>query len=178
MEKVLVDVMLMRLGRWLRLLGLDVANPPGEKDSDLLQLARLEDRTLLTRDRRLAEMCRSAGLPCLLIQSSLLEDQLQELAGLGLALELNPQRCTLCNGPLAPASEDRISREPISKDSISGKYISREPTSREQVSREQVSRKPISEGLWRCESCGHLYWEGSHWRRMEETLRKIRRRES
>jgi uncharacterized protein with PIN domain len=162
MERLLVDVMLMRLGRWLRLLGLDVANPPGQKDSELLQLARLENRTFLTRDRKLAEMCRSAGLPCLLIQSSLLEEQLKELAGMGLAMELNPQRCTLCNGPLAPTSEDQISIEPISRDSIS---------------REQVSREPISEELWRCERCGKLYWEGSHWQRMEETLRKIRRQE-
>jgi uncharacterized protein with PIN domain len=155
MEKLLVDVMLMRLGRWLRLLGLDVANPPDEKDSELLQLARLEKRTLLTRDRRLAEMCRSAGLSCLLIQSSLLEEQLKELAGLGLAMELNPRRCTLCNGLLTPTSEDQISRGPISRDSI--------------------SRETISEELWRCERCGKLYWDGSHWKRMEETLRKIRR---
>jgi uncharacterized protein with PIN domain len=138
MERFLVDVMLMRLGRWLRLLGMDVANPPGPRDRDLLQLTRLEDRTLITRDRQLAEMCGSVGLACLLIQSSLLEGQLRELAGLGLALELNPQRCTLCNGLLAPVSEE----------------------------------------LWKCERCGKLYWEGSHWRRMEETLQKIRRQES
>jgi uncharacterized protein with PIN domain len=138
MERFLVDVMLMRLGRWLRLLGTDVANPPGPDDKDLLELARLEERTLLTRDRQLAEMCASATVPCLLIQSSLLEEQLRELSGLGLALEMNPVRCTLCNGPLAAATEQ----------------------------------------LWKCEGCGKLYWEGSHWRRMEETLQKIRRSES
>jgi uncharacterized protein with PIN domain len=97
-----------------------------------------EERTLLTRDRQLAEMCASATVPCLLIQSSLLEEQLRELSGLGLALELNPVRCTLCNGPLAA----------------------------------------VTEQLWKCEGCGKLYWEGSHWRRMEETLQKIRRSES
>jgi uncharacterized protein with PIN domain len=138
MERFLVDVMLMKLGRWLRLLGMDVANPPTPSDEDLLQLARLEKRTLITRDRQLAERCGSAGLTCLLIQSSQLEEQLRELAGQGLALELNPQRCTLCNGPLAA----------------------------------------VSDQLWMCEGCGKLYWEGSHWRKMEETLQRIRRSES
>jgi len=138
MERFLVDVMLMRLGRWLRLLGMDVANPPGPDDRDLLELARLEERTLITRDRQLAEMCASAGVPCLLVQSSLLEEQLRELAGSGVAMELNPERCTLCNGPL----------------------------------------HPVSEKLWRCKSCEKLYWKGSHWTRMEETLQRIRRSES
>jgi uncharacterized protein with PIN domain len=137
MERFLVDVMLMRLGRWLRLLGMDVANPPGTDDRELLELARREERTLMTRDRQLAEMCASAAVPCLLVQSSFLEEQLRELSALGLALELNPQRCTLCNVPLAA----------------------------------------VTEQLWKCEGCGKLYWEGSHRRRMEETLQKIRRSE-
>jgi uncharacterized protein with PIN domain len=138
MERFLVDAMLMRLGRWLRLMGMDVANPSTPNDKDLLELARREERTLITRDRQLAEMCGSAGVTCLFIQSSLLEEQLRELEGLGLALELNPQRCTLCNGSLALVSEE----------------------------------------LWKCEMCGKIYWEGSHWRRMEETLQKIRRSDS
>ncbi len=30
----------------------------------------------------------------------------------------------------------------------------------------------IGENLWECSSCGQRYWEGSHWRRIETTLRK------
>lgn len=28
------------------------------------------------------------------------------------------------------------------------------------------------ENLWECVSCGQLYWEGSHWRRIESTLKR------
>ena len=51
--------MLMRLGRWLRLLGQDVANPEGSSDDELLSQARKENRTIITRDR---ELFRPAGV--------------------------------------------------------------------------------------------------------------------
>ncbi len=30
------------------------------------------------------------------------------------------------------------------------------------------------EPLWRCESCGKLYWVGSHWARIKERLERLR----
>jgi uncharacterized protein with PIN domain len=102
-EHFLVDCMLMRLARWMRMLGLDVANPACADDSELMQRALSEGRTLLTRDRLLAERCRAAGANCILIESSALEDQLKELSKKGMTLELKPMRCTLCNAPLRKA---------------------------------------------------------------------------
>jgi uncharacterized protein with PIN domain len=42
--------MLIRLGRWLRMVGLDVANPEGSDDKELLERTKAEGRILLTRD--------------------------------------------------------------------------------------------------------------------------------
>ncbi len=92
--------MLMRLGRWLRLLGQDVARPEGESDAELLHQAKKESRTIITRDKRLSQACLSAGASCLLIRSSKISDQLLEMADAGVPLRLDPQRCTLCNGLL------------------------------------------------------------------------------
>jgi uncharacterized protein with PIN domain len=92
--------MLLRLGRWLRLLGQDVANPRKTSDDDLLDQAKGEKRTLLTRDKRLAETCQSQAIEFVLIRSSHLPEQLLEMVQRGILLELNPQRCTLCNCPL------------------------------------------------------------------------------
>jgi len=92
--------MLMRLGRWLRLLGQDVARPEGESDAELLLQAKKESRTIITRDKRLFQACPGAGAPCLLIKSSAISDQLLEMADTGVPLRLDPQRCTLCNGLL------------------------------------------------------------------------------
>lgn len=97
MERFLVDQMLLRLGRWLRLLGMDVANPENASDSELLQRAIREKRTLVTRDKRLADACRRRQAECILIKASRLDEQLREMAKRGIPLELRPQRCTLCN---------------------------------------------------------------------------------
>ena len=104
-QRYLADLMLMRLGRWLRLLGQDVACPEGESDDALIDQAKAERRTIITRDRGLFQASRSAGLPCLLISSSKLSDQLAEMARAGLPLRLDPKRCTMCNGPLDEVDE-------------------------------------------------------------------------
>jgi len=80
--------------------GQDVANPENADDRELMERALADKRTLLTRDRGLAESCRAAKVSCILIKSSQLEEQLRELSQMGIALELKPQRCTLCNSPL------------------------------------------------------------------------------
>ncbi len=82
------------------MLGLDVANPDSGDDAELMHRAWAERRILLTRDRRLAERCRTSGASCILIKSSELEEQLREVSKSGIALQLKPVRCTLCNNPL------------------------------------------------------------------------------
>jgi len=99
-QRFLVDLMLMRLGRWLRLLGQDVACPTGERDEELLCQAKEERRTIITRDKRLFLAAPGAGISCLLIRSSNIYDQLLEMAKAGVPLRLDPQRCTVCNGRL------------------------------------------------------------------------------
>jgi uncharacterized protein with PIN domain len=99
-QRFLVDLMLMRLGRWLRLLGQDVGNPDGGSDDELLLQAKKESRTIITRDKRLFRACRAASAKGLLIRSSKISDQLLEMAKAGVPLRLDPQRCTLCNGLL------------------------------------------------------------------------------
>jgi uncharacterized protein len=138
MPGFLADLMLIRLGRWLRLMGQDVANPEGSgSDSELLQKARAESRTLITRDKRLAEECRKVSVDCILVKASRIEDQLGEMAKSGVPLQLDPKRCTLCNGPL-----------------------------QEVDCREKMT--------WQCKSCGKLFWQGSHWRKMNKMLEKVR----
>jgi len=105
-QRFVVDLMLMRLGRWLRLMGQDVANPGAESDWEIIEQAEREHRTVITRDRRLWQSCLKTDQPCILIFSSQIEEQLLEMAGAGLPLLLDPRRCTLCNEPLKQMTED------------------------------------------------------------------------
>jgi uncharacterized protein with PIN domain len=136
-ESFLVDQMLMRLGRWLRLLGQNVANPDTNSDDELLQKAKREKRILITRDKRLAEACQKQQKECILIKSSNVSEQLLEMGQIGIPMELKPKRCTICNLPLQNV--------------------------------ESKERK-----TWICTGCKRLYWEGSHWKRMEKMLENIR----
>ena len=146
-RRYLADLMLMRLARWLRMAGQDVANPPeGADDYDLIEIALAEERTLLTRDRALAQRCEKAGADCLLVMSSDLDEQLRELEDAGISLELNPERCTLCNGPLEEVGESENIEDP--------------------------ARLEEGSTLWKCQNCGKIYWQGSHWRGIRERLEK------
>ena len=139
-RRFLADHMLIRMARWLRMAGHDVSNPPLDADDlDLMQIAKEEELTLITRDRDLAQRCRRDGVDCILVASSALDDQLREMILLGIDLEMRPERCTICNGPLREMTD-------LAED----------------------------EPLWRCESCGKLYWEGSHWARIKERLERLR----
>ena len=99
----LVDLMLLRLGRWLRLLGQDVANPEDEGDKALLSQAKRGKRILITRDKRLFSSCSAAGVEGILIHSSRIYEQILEMEGKGIALKIDPRRCTLCNYSLLEA---------------------------------------------------------------------------
>jgi uncharacterized protein with PIN domain len=147
-RRYLADLMLMRLARWLRMAGQDVSNPPeGADDSDLIKVTLAEERTLLTRDRVLAKRCKKAGADCLLLRSSDLGEQLGELEDAGISLGLKPERCTLCNGPL---------------EEVGGSERIDDPARLEEGST-----------LWRCERCGKLYWQGTHWRGIKKRLEKM-----
>ena len=102
-KRFLVDLMLLRLGRWLRLLGQDVANPETDSDDALLRQTKREKRILVTRDKRLFSSCSAAGVEGILIRSSRISEQILEMAQRGVDLKIDPQRCTLCNAPLMEA---------------------------------------------------------------------------
>jgi hypothetical protein len=141
----LLDVMLGKLASYLRMCGYDAAyalDRGVEADEAVLDIARSEDRTLITRDVELAER---AGRSLLLTEREPV-DQLRELAVAGVALDLDerPSRCGRCNGPVerVPDSDGTPEYAP------------------------DTAETP----QWRCTECGQVFWRGSHWDRVRETL--------
>lgn len=141
-----VDAMLGRLARWLRVLGYDTAYDAGMDDPQLVQLARDEDRILLTRDRHLLRELRPARA-----HEVRQDHPLRQLKELVAALQLAPPpalftRCMLDNAPLEPV--ERAEVLPLLP--------------------ERVREHPGP--VWRCPLCQRLYWDGSHVRRMRRAL--------
>lgn len=148
---LLADAMLGRLAKWLRLLGFDTLYAGRRSDHEIAALARAEGRVVLTRDR---EMMRRKGIRCLYVDSQVLEEQLvQVLGALGFGsgdeTRVNPARCPRCNQPLA-----RVTREEV--------------------------RSHVPPYVWRtqslyhrCPTCDRIYWPGTHWDHIRETIDRV-----
>jgi uncharacterized protein with PIN domain len=153
-----VDIMLGRLARWLRAMGYDTLYPgpaPGRAgDRRLLQLARSEDRILVTRDRMLARLAEPRAC---LVHAERLDDQLLEIVerlGLAPAERHWLSRCLECNAPLEARPRDLLrGLVPEHVLAAHAEFMS-------------------------CPGCARVYWPGSHADRMLERLARILARPS
>ena len=148
---LLLDVMLGKLATYLRMCGYDAAyalDRNEEADDRLLEIAREEDRLLITRDVELARRADDRGL---LVESKEIIDQLRELASAGFELRLTePARCSACNAEL----------EAVGRGETTPEY----------------APDPDEFRTWRCPNCEQHFWKGSHWESVAETLSEIRPR--
>lgn len=153
--RLLCDEMLLRLGKWLRAAGYDTAIAGrGDHDDQVMALAVREERLLLTCDKRMVAVLeeRRLDLAWLLLPSSRARDAVPLLEReLGLDMRFAPwSRCLKCNVPL-------------------------EDVARTDVSPEWIARAPADKELYTCPSCRHVFWEGSHVRRLDERLASLPR---
>jgi uncharacterized protein with PIN domain len=133
---------------YLRMCGHDALFAPDRDlgaDDAIVDAAREERRTVITRDRDLASLAADA----VLIRAHEPEAQLEELAAAGVDFSLPdpPERCGRCNGSLEAV-----------------------PPS---ASTDEYAPDPAEESVWRCRDCGQCFWKGSHWGRVAETLEKL-----
>ncbi len=101
--RFIADAMLRSLARWLRMLGFDVAYEAHIPDEHLVRRALQQNRTLLTRDRKLPH---EWTVPALyLVRADETLAQLREVVEtFGLRNALRPfSRCSLCNAELSEA---------------------------------------------------------------------------
>ena len=104
--RLVADVMLGRLAKWLRLLGYDTRYDHAASDMVLLRIAQAEDRILLTRDRALV---RQRGVRSIWIASQDLPDQIRQVqAEIGPPLDGALTRCAMCNARLVPVDKREV----------------------------------------------------------------------
>ncbi len=141
---LLLDAMLGRLARWLRLMGYDAAYLANTDDVEVVRKARIESRLIVTRDRGLVAR---RGVAAVLIDSQLLDDQIDEVVKqVGPPHEPIVPRCAVCNTPL----------EALTRDAAQGRvppYIWR-----------------TQEGFSACPGCHRVYWHGTHWAAIQGRL--------
>lgn len=146
---LLLDAMLGRLARWLRMLGYDAAYLQDTDDLALVRTARAESRLIVTRDQGLASR---QGVQAILLHSQQIEQQLVELTGqIGKPQPPAIPRCMLCNIPLEDLpSESARGRVPP--------YVWR-----------------AGYDFTACPRCRRVYWQGTHWQGIRRRLEQIDR---
>jgi hypothetical protein len=147
--RFVVDAMLGRLARRLRLLGFDAVGDAHIRAEEIARRAWRESRIVLTRSASLAQRWRLPRV--LVLRASDVASQLEELSR-ELAIERHKHpftRCSRCNEPLEDAPRETLSE--------------RVPP---RVQREQ-SR------FARCPRCERIYWAGSHVARMRRWMDAI-----
>ncbi len=149
--RFLLDGMLGSLSRWLRICGYDAVFMENASDQKLVEKARRTRRALLTRDKELTRIAQRAGVESLLVEGEDDAHRLRDLSErLGLKLFPDDSRCPKCNGLL-----DQVDKGEVKGIVPPGSY-------------------DAFNEFWRCRSCGGVFWRGSHWGNITETLRRAR----
>ena len=143
--RFLCDEMLLRLARLLRAAGYDTyLAHDGQGDAELLEIARAENRVLVTRDKRLAAQAHPRAV---VVDGRGAYAEAETLAAVvPIDWTLAPfSRCIVDNAPLREAEPADLARMP-----------------------DQARARP---GPFRaCPSCHRVYWPGSHVKRLGERL--------
>jgi uncharacterized protein with PIN domain len=141
--KFIADVMLGKLAKRLRLLGLDVLYEPGFQDNEIIGLSLEQDRVILTRDRGLSK--RPLAARHLLIISENVHDQLLQVLNT-FRPSLDPAafltRCSVCNELLKSTLKQEV------RDLVPSYVYNRINT------------------FLKCSCCGRIYWKGNHVRNL------------
>jgi uncharacterized protein with PIN domain len=147
-----VDGMLGKLARWLRALGFDVQYSSKTGDDELLNIARREGRTLLTRDTRL--LGRAKAIPALRITSEKWDEQvIQVLSAFDLKDEVRPfSRCLDCNRMLKPLAKEKARN-------LVAPFVLEH-----------------ARAFALCPDCGHVFWKGTHFDDMRSKIGAILKR--
>lgn len=144
--RFVADAHLGGLARMLRMAGFDTLYDNAFDDAPIVRLGHEQHRTILTRDRELLKR-RDVRHGCY-VHALAPPEQFREIAiRLRLAARSKPfTLCLHCNAPLREIPMAEV--------------IERIPASVRETQREFST----------CDSCGRVYWKGSHWRRMSELL--------
>ncbi len=147
--RFLADVNLGKLARYLRMAGFDTSYRNDARDEELAEQMIRENRTLLTRDRRL--LMRRVVEKGYLVRSDRPVDQLEEvMRRFDLAGKVAPfTRCMHCNGLLCPVPKEEVTQRlrPLTR-----KYY---------------------DSFSQCRQCERVYWKGSHRDRIDPRVQVL-----
>lgn len=150
--KFIVDCMLGKLAKWLKILGFDVLYFSKVDDSELLPLTQKEKGILLTRDNALLEKAGTGN--GFFIRSEKWREQVRQvLEELNLWGKVRPySRCLECNLRLKNLPKK-------SAKNLVAPFVYKH-----------------ADSFAICPRCGRVFWQGTHYRDMDRKIKAILRK--
>ena len=153
--RFVLDGMLGKLTRWLRMMGHDALYLNDTRDRDLVVNAVKENRILLTSDVALYRLAIARGADAYLVKGRTEAERLASLASrfkLDLSVHTTDSRCPVCGSSLKEVSKEEV--------------------------REKIPAATFNafNEFWSCSNseCAKVYWQGSHWENIHAVLEKAR----
>lgn len=147
--KFVLDSHLAKLARYLRMLGFDSLHQNSYSDAEIAELSVRDNRIVLTRDRGLLKRRIITHGRC--VRNIEPRKQLLEIMHwLDLSGGMQPfTRCIRCNGLLKSVSKQEIEAQL------------------------QPDTRRYYQQFWQCGGCGHVYWKGSHFHKMQQWVSEL-----
>ena len=145
----MVDGPLGKLARWLRIIGYDTTYDSTLGRMQLVERAIDEDRIILTGSKSTHNMCEKRQIKSVQIYVTSIYQQIKQLIQADFIIsepEISQSRCSLCNGDLNKTLEA------------------------EDLDQIPFGTKQYMLEIYKCNSCKHLYWEGSHWKKIRSLI--------
>lgn len=151
-----VDGMLGSLARKLRMFGFDTLYYNDAEDEKLIEIGLKESRVLLTGDRALFQRAMKVGLHSILLNGT---NEVDDLAHILKNLDISrikivseKSRCSMCNEQLETSDRNSM------RNHVPAGVLDRHSE------------------FYFCKKCNKAYWEGSHFRKLEEFEQNVNRR--
>ncbi|MEO9308562.1 conserved hypothetical protein [Nitrosotalea sinensis] len=148
-----IDSMLGNLAKKLRILGYDSKYFSTIEDDKLVLIAKNEKRVIITKDEQLAKNAEKQNIMCVLIRGN---DELEQVVQINSKIKLgqfsvdtDSSYCIECNGNLEQVEKFRI----IGK--VPEGVLEREKK------------------FWMCNACKKIYWEGTHFQKLQEFAARL-----
>lgn len=150
--KFIVDHNVAKLARWLRMMGYDATIFDQVDDWQMIRTALAESRIVITKDTGVMKrrVITSGKLRALLINSDDPEEQIRQVIDtFHLDRSKSLSLCLECNVPLTAVSREEIkNRVPPYVFQTKTRFVE-------------------------CPACHRVYWQGTHWKAMTQTLEKL-----
>lgn len=149
--KFLCDQMLGTLAKWLRIFGFDTFYATDDlDDNELIEIAKKENRTLITRDKQLIYNSRRENIKSIEVTEKNIDRQLNQiLKEAKINKDLFLSRCLLCNSLVRKINKNNI------KNKVPDKIFKN------------------NENFWYCKKCDKIYWQGSHFKNMTQKINSL-----